>query len=98
ELARDAQILQVHGVEAESGMPFAGLHVLVYPVRHPLSSLSRPQRDALGAALGLTSGEAPSRFLVAAGVVELLATLAEEQPVLCLVDDAQWLDQQSLGS
>jgi DNA-binding CsgD family transcriptional regulator len=98
ELARDAQILQVHGVEAESGMPFAGLHVLVYPVRHHLSSLSRPQRDALGAALGLTSGEAPSRFLVAAGVVELLATLAEEQPVLCLVDDAQWLDQQSLGS
>ena len=57
----------------------------MYPVRRQLSSLSGPQRDALGAALGLTSGKAPSRFPVAAGVVELLVTLAEEQAVLCLV-------------
>jgi hypothetical protein len=57
----------------------------VYPVRRHLSSLSGPQRDALGAALGLTSGKAPRGFPVAAGVVELLVTLAEEQAVLCLV-------------
>lgn len=57
----------------------------MYPVRRHLSSLSGPQRDALGAALGLTSGKAPRGFPVAAGVVELLVTLAEEQAVLCLV-------------
>jgi hypothetical protein len=98
EQALDARILEVRGVEPESGMPFGGLHALFYPVRSYLTSLSDPQRDALSAALGFASGQVPSRFLVAAAVVELLATLAEEQPVLCLIDDAQWIDQQSLAS
>ncbi len=98
ERAHEARILQVRGVETESGMAYAGLHALIYPVRRHVHLLSGPQRDALGAALGLSGGERPSRFLVAAGVVELLATLAEEQTVLCLVDDAQWIDQQSLGA
>jgi DNA-binding CsgD family transcriptional regulator len=98
EQALDARILEVRGVEPESGMPFAGLHALFYSVRSYLTSLSDPQRDALSAALGFASGQASSRFLVAAAVVELLATLAEEQPVLCLIDDAQWIDQQSLAS
>ena len=97
EQAGDARILEVRGVEAESGMPFAGLHALLYPVRSYLSSLSEAQRDALSTALGLAGGRVPSRFLVAAAVVELLGTLAEEQPVLCLIDDAQWIDQQSLA-
>jgi AAA ATPase domain len=98
EQALDARILEVRGVEPESGMPFAGLHALFYSVRSYLTSLSDPQRDALSAALGFASGQVSSRFLVAAAVVELLATLAEEQPVLCLIDDAQWIDQQSLAS
>jgi hypothetical protein len=82
EQARDARILEVRGVEPESGMPVAGLHALFYPVRSYLTSLSDPQCDALSAALGFASGQVSSRFLVAAAVVELLATLAEEQPVL----------------
>lgn len=98
EQAGDARILDVRGVQAESGLPFAGLHALLYPVRHQVSSLSPPQRRALNTALGLETAEAPSRFLVAAAVVELLAMLAEECPLVCLVDDAQWLDPQSLGS
>lgn len=98
EQALDTTVLQVRGVQAETGMPFAGLHALLRPVRDRLPSLSAPQRRALGAALGFEAGEAPSRFLVAAAVVELLATLAEERPVVGLVDDAQWIDHQSLGA
>ena len=98
EQAGDARVLDVRGVQAESGLPFAGLHALLYPVRYHMSSLSLPQHRALNAALGLELAEAPSRFLVAAAVVELLAMLAEECPLLCLVDDAQWVDPQSLGA
>ena len=98
EQAGDARVLDVRGVQAESGLPFAGLHALLYPVRYHMSSLSPAQRRALNAALGLELAEAPSRFLVAAAVVELLAMLAEECPLVCLVDDAQWVDPQSLGT
>lgn len=98
EQAGDARVLDIRGVQAESGLPFAGLHALLYPVRYHMSSLSLPQRRALNAALGLELAEAPSRFLVAAAVVELLAMLAEECPLVCLVDDAQWVDPQSLGT
>jgi DNA-binding CsgD family transcriptional regulator len=98
EQAGTARVLELRGVQAESAMPFAGLHALLYPVREHLGSLSEAQRRALSAALGLEASEVPSRFLVSAAVLELLATLAEERPVLCLVDDAQWVDPQSLGA
>src|SRR5256885_17110151 len=60
-----------------------------------LEGLPRPQRDALGGALGLSAGEAPSRFLVGLAVLSLLSEVAEEQPLLCVVDDTQWLDRAS---
>jgi DNA-binding CsgD family transcriptional regulator len=98
EQAGTARVLELHGVQAESAMPFAGLHALLHPAREHLASLSEPQRRALSAALGLEASEVPSRFLVSAAVLELLATLAEERPVICLVDDAQWVDPQSLSA
>ena len=98
EQAGTARVLDLHGVQTETAMPFAGLHALLYLVRTYLPSLSEPQGQALSAALGIATGEVPSRFLVSAAVVELLAVLAEERPVVCLVDDAQWVDPQSLGA
>jgi predicted ATPase len=96
--AGNGRVLDVRGVEVESALPFAGLHALLYPVRDHLPSLSRQQREALDTALGLAAGEAPSRFLVAAAVLELLAAVAEERPTYCIVDDAHWVDPQSLAS
>lgn len=94
--AGDCRVLRARGAQAESAMPFAGLHALMHPVRSQLPSLSGPQRRALGIALGIEEGEVPNAFLVAAAVVELLSTLAEDRAVVCLVDDAQWLDPPSL--
>lgn len=85
-------VLSVTGVEAESGLDFAGLHSLVRPVLAVLSQLPEPQREALAAALGLRAAEGADRFLVSAGVLSLLAAAAKERPVVCLIDDAQWLD------
>ena len=91
-------MLSATGVEAESDLDFAGLHSLVRPIVAPLSQLPGPQREALAAALGLRAAEGADRFLVSAGVLSLLAAAAEERPVLCLVDDAQWLDVPSADS
>ncbi len=93
--AGEMTVLSVTGVEAESGLDFAGLHSLVRPVLALLSHLPEPQREALAAALGLRAAEGADRFLVSAGVLSLLAAAAEERPVVCLVDDAQWLDTTS---
>lgn len=93
-----ACMLQVCGLQAETAMPFAGLHALLHPVREHLPSLSGPQRRALEVALGIESGGVPSRFLVGAAMLELFATIAEQQTVVCLVDDAQWLDPESLSA
>jgi DNA-binding CsgD family transcriptional regulator/tetratricopeptide (TPR) repeat protein len=86
---------QIAGVEAEMELPFAGLHQLCAPMLARLDTLPEPQRDALCVALGLASGAAPDRFLVALAVLSLLSAVAEERPLLCLVDDAQWLDGAS---
>ena len=89
------RILEAAGVEAEMELPFAGIHQLCGPMLPRTAALPKPQRDALSVALGLASGDAPDRFLVGLAVLSLLAAAAEEQPLLCFVDDAQWLDAAS---
>ena len=74
-------------------LPFAGLHQLCSRMLDRLGHLPGPQSDALATAFGLRSGETPNRFLVGLAVLTLLSEMAEEQPLLCLVDDAQWLDR-----
>src|SRR3954462_4603516 len=86
---------QTAGVEAEMDLPFAGLHQLCAPMLGRLDALPPPQREALSIALGLSAGAAPDRFLVALAVLTLLSAVADERPLLCLVDDAQWLDGTS---
>src|SRR2546430_7794486 len=86
---------QIAGVESEMELPFAGLHQLCGPMLAHLDALPDPQQAALRTAFGLPSDDAPDRFLVALGALSLLAEVAEEQPLLCLVDDAQWLDTAS---
>src|SRR5919109_3511175 len=86
---------RISGVESEMELPFAGLHQLCAPMLGRLDALPQPQRAALRVALGLSSGPAPERFLVALAALSLLAEVAAERPLLCLVDDAQWLDAPS---
>ncbi|MFF4894328.1 ATP-binding protein [Micromonospora chersina] len=83
------------GVEAEAHFAFASLHQLCGPMLDHLDALPDPQQTALGVALGLRAGPAPDRFLVALATLSLVAEAAEEGPLLCLVDDAQWLDEAS---
>jgi DNA-binding CsgD family transcriptional regulator len=94
--ADDMQLARMAGVQAETGMGFAGLHQLLVPFLGGLDGLPGPQRQALGSAFGLVAGPAPDRFLVGLAALTLLTDAAAEQPVLCLVDDAQWLDQVSV--
>jgi DNA-binding CsgD family transcriptional regulator len=89
------RVAQVAGVEAEMELPFAGIHQLCAPVLDQLDALAQPQQDALNVALGLASGEVPDRFLVGLAVLGLLSAAAEERPLLCLVEDGQWLDAAS---
>ena len=93
ERAAGFRVAQVCGVEAERELPFAGLHQLGAPFLDRIDALPRPQQDALRVALGLCPGAAPDRFLVGLAALTLLAEVAEEQPLLCLVDDLQWLDE-----
>jgi DNA-binding CsgD family transcriptional regulator len=89
------RVARIAGVESEMELPFAGLHQLCAPLLDRLGALPEPQRAALGVALGLSSGAAPDRFLVALAALSLLAEVAAERPLLCVVDDAQWLDAAS---
>jgi DNA-binding CsgD family transcriptional regulator len=93
--AAGCRVARAAGVEAEMELPYAGLHQLCGPFLDRLDRLPDPQRIALGTAFGLTLGEAPDRFLVGLAVLDLLAERAEEQPLICLIDDAQWLDHVS---
>jgi DNA-binding CsgD family transcriptional regulator len=83
------------GVESEMELPFAGLHQLCAPFLDRLERLPAPQREALGKVFGQSAGAPPDRFLVALAALSLLAEVAEERPLICLVDDAQWLDRAS---
>jgi DNA-binding CsgD family transcriptional regulator len=89
------RVTQAAGVESEMELPFAGLHQLCAPLLAGLDRLPPPQRDALGTAFGLTSGTRPDRFLVGLAFLSLLSDTADREPLLCLIDDAQWLDQSS---
>ena len=95
EAASEFQVTQAAGVESEMELPFAGLHQLCAPLLAGLDRLPAPQRDALGTAFGLTSGTRPDRFLVGLAFLSLLSDAADQEPLLGLIDEAQWLDQSS---
>jgi DNA-binding CsgD family transcriptional regulator len=95
EAAAGLRVARVAGVESEMELAFAALQQLCAPMLDKLASLPDPQRDALGVAFGLTTGTAPDRFLVGLAALSLLSEVAEQQPLLCVIDDAQWLDRAS---
>ena len=91
----DFRVLRAVGVESEMELAFASLQQMCAPVIDRLERIAGPREDALRVAFGLSAGVAPDRFLVGVAALGLLSELAEEQPLLCVVDDAQWLDQAS---
>jgi DNA-binding CsgD family transcriptional regulator len=93
---QDCQVVRALGVQSEMELAFAGLHQLCAPMLSRIDRLPVPQREALQTAFGLISaGPAPDRFLVGLAVLSLLSEVAEERPLMCLVDDQQWLDRAS---
>src|SRR3954462_1611959 len=95
EAAPEFRVARAAGVEAEMELPFAALQALCAPMLDRLEQLPAPQRDALGVAFGLQAGGPPDRFLVGLAALSLFSDVADEQPLLCVVDDAQWLDRAS---
>src|SRR6476469_2473359 len=93
--APDLTVLHASGVESEMELPFAALHQLCGPLLDRLDRLPGPQRDALEITFGLSEGSAPDRFFVGLAVLGLLSEAAEERPLVCVIDDAQWLDRAS---
>lgn len=89
------RVLQTEGVEPEIELPFAALHRLLRPVLPDIDRIPDVQAAALRSALAIAPGEAENRFVIALAVLSLLAELADDGPLLCLVDDAHWLDQSS---
>ena len=96
ERGREWTVLRIAGVEAESDLAFAGLEGLLRPITGKLDELPQAQADALSAALGFAPSGGSDRLLVSAAALSLLAAAAEDQPVLCLVDDVQFLDVASV--
>ena len=95
EHASGFQIARIAGIQSEMELPFAGLHQLCAPMLAEVVSLPDPQQRALQVAFGLTAGDPPDRFLVALATLSLLAEVALKRPLLCIVDDVQWLDAAS---
>src|SRR4051795_166904 len=98
ESAPDCTMLRAGGVESEVELAFAALHQLCAPVLDGLHRLPGPQRDALAITFGLNAGPVPDRFLVGLATLNLLSEAAQERPLLCVIDDAQWLDGASAQS
>src|ERR1700691_1264637 len=94
--AAGCQVVRAAGVESEMELAFAGLHQLLAPVLDHLEGLPVPQRDALRTAFGLSAGPVPDRFLVGLAVLGLVSEVAADRPLVCVVDDEQWLDRASV--
>jgi DNA-binding CsgD family transcriptional regulator len=95
EHASGCRVARVAGVQSEMELAFAGVHQLLAPMLDHLERLPGPQRAALATAFGLSPGSAPDRFLVGLAVLSLLSEVADERPLVCVVDDEQWLDRAS---
>ena len=93
--ATDFRVAQITGVESEMELAYAALHQLCGPMLGQLDALPEPQRVAITVAFGRASGDPPDRFLVALATLGLMSAIADVQPLLCLVDDLQWLDDAS---
>jgi DNA-binding CsgD family transcriptional regulator len=95
DAATDLHVVRAVGVESEMELAYASLHQLCVPMLDRIDRLPAPQREALAIVFGLTDGAPPDLFLVGLGVLSLLSATAEDRPLVCLVDDAQWLDRAS---
>ena len=93
--AADCRVTRAAGVQSEMELAFAGLYQLCGPLLDRLEALPAPQAEAVRTAFGMSAGPAPDRFLVGLAVLGLLAEAAADTPLVCLVDDVQWLDQAS---
>ncbi len=94
--AGDFDVLRFAGVETEAELAYAGLHRLLLPLLQYIDEIPVQQGDALRAALGLAADAAPNRFLAGLGALTLLSERALGRPILCIIDDAQWVDGESL--
>src|SRR6201989_1571104 len=95
ERAAGCRVIRAAGGESEMELTFAGLHQLCGPLPDGREPLRAPQATALATAFGLAAGDPPDRFRVGVAVLGLLTEAAEAEPLVCVVDDAQWLDQAS---
>jgi hypothetical protein len=95
ESSADLRVARATGVESEMELAFAALHQLSAPVLDRLDRLPGPQRDALAVTFGLEAGPVRDRFLVGLALLSLLSEVADEHTLLCVIDDAQWLDRAS---
>ena len=93
--ASGCRLTRAAGVESEMELTYAALQQLCVPMLDRLERLPAPQRDALRTAFGMSAGPAPDRFLIGLAVLGMFSDIAEEQPLVCLVDDVQWLDRAS---
>src|SRR5262245_44245630 len=90
------RVARATGVQSEMELAFAGLHQMCAPMLEHLDGIPVPQRDALRVALGVAAGPAPDRFLVGLAALSLVSEVAGERPLICVVDDEQWLDRASV--
>jgi hypothetical protein len=95
ESATDVHVVRAAGAESEAELAYAGLQQVCAPMLAELERLPAPRREALETVFGLRSGGVPDRFLVGLGVLTLFSDAATERPLLCVIDDTQWLDQAS---
>jgi DNA-binding CsgD family transcriptional regulator len=95
---RGMRVVRASGVESEMELAFAGLHLLCAPMMDHLDRLPEPQREAMSTAFGLTSGRPPETLLIALALLSLLGEVAGHTPLLCVVDDAHWLDHASANA
>src|SRR5689334_20012822 len=96
EQAPGFRVVRAAGVQSEMELPFAGLHQLLASMLDRIEGLPLPQSEALRTVFGLSSGRPTDRFFLGLAVLTLLSDVAEEQPLLCVVDDEQWLDGASV--